>query len=259
MKDIFFAICVVSFVPSILFLIYAILTPLSQKYTDAKWQFFTLKGIMLLFIIPVYGLIHELACYMGDFFHIPLLSVFSRPTSLSGIASVVPSDFTTMQQAKGTHLDLWTMISILWVIGIVVISIYQVYAYRQFIKKLKSMTPATDIEHTILEQKHKLGVTENVGVFYNLHTVTPMLIGMIKPKIILPCMDCEPLPIQYVLIHELTHLKRKDLWWKLALQIISTIHWFNPLLYPFHMAFETQLEYACDELVAQTLLLRCVI
>lgn len=261
MKEVFFTICMVSFVPSVLFSIYMMLVPITEKYTNAKWQFSILKSIMILFVVPVYYIVSRLASGLGDSFNISLPNIFIKASNANGaqtVAQVVgKSDLQGLEEAAEKactlQIDFFSMVGIFWVVGMVAIFAFQVYSYRKLLKRTKAIIPAVDMEYILSEQTQKLGITGSVSVFYDNYIDTPMLIGIVKPKILLTCCEVEKKYLENVLTHELTHLKRKDLWWKLALQAICTIHWFNPLVYLFRKEFEKQLEYSCDETVAEKL------
>jgi beta-lactamase regulating signal transducer with metallopeptidase domain len=53
-----------------------------------------------------------------------------------------------------------------------------------------------------------------------------------------------------VLHHELSHLRRGDLWKSLAARMILALHWFNPLAWISARRFDESAEWACDALMA---------
>ncbi len=53
-----------------------------------------------------------------------------------------------------------------------------------------------------------------------------------------------------VLHHELSHLRRGDLWKSLAARLILALHWFNPLAWISTRRFDESAEWACDALMA---------
>ena len=53
-----------------------------------------------------------------------------------------------------------------------------------------------------------------------------------------------------VLHHELSHLRRGDLWKSLAARLILALHWFNPLAWISARRFDESAEWACDALMA---------
>lgn len=58
---------------------------------------------------------------------------------------------------------------------------------------------------------------------------TPVLAGLFHPALYLTEAPCDREELSFILRHELTHYKRRDLWFKLLLLAVSTIYWFNPL------------------------------
>ena len=53
-----------------------------------------------------------------------------------------------------------------------------------------------------------------------------------------------------VLHHELSHLRRGDLWTSLLARVILALHWFNPLAWISARRFDESAEWACDALMA---------
>jgi beta-lactamase regulating signal transducer with metallopeptidase domain len=49
-----------------------------------------------------------------------------------------------------------------------------------------------------------------------------------------------------VMLHELGHVQRRDLWASLAGQIACALHWFNPLVWILRKRLNNECEYACD-------------
>lgn len=75
---------------------------------------------------------------------------------------------------------------------------------------------------------------------------TPTVYGIIKPKIVLPC-EVDKEYIDDILLHENVHIRRHDNLWRMAVILISCIHWFNPLCWLFLKIFLEDCELACDE------------
>ncbi len=78
---------------------------------------------------------------------------------------------------------------------------------------------------------------------------TPMTTGLTSPAIILPENFAEqysPTEQQYIIDHELLHIRRKDLWAKGAALIFCALNWFNPMAWYALTRFEADQEAACD-------------
>ncbi|BAL00426.1 hypothetical protein OBV_32270 [Oscillibacter valericigenes Sjm18-20] len=84
---------------------------------------------------------------------------------------------------------------------------------------------------------------------------TPMLVGLIRPRILLPQM-CVNLPEQEllgILSHELTHLSNGDLWTKLFVRVLCCLMWWNPCVYLLQKDLDSILEYKCDLAVTKNM------
>ena len=76
---------------------------------------------------------------------------------------------------------------------------------------------------------------------------TPMLAGLLRPKLLLPRNDYTESEITYIFQHELYHWKNKDLWRKLLYLVVNAVHWFNPAIWLLRHEAERDLERVCDE------------
>ena len=81
---------------------------------------------------------------------------------------------------------------------------------------------------------------------------TPMLIGIIKSKILIPINSFSEDEIIFILKHELTHFKRKDLLYKLLILITNAVHWFNPIVYVMNKVISYECEESCDEAIMKS-------
>lgn len=77
---------------------------------------------------------------------------------------------------------------------------------------------------------------------------TPLVCGLLNPRIYLPTqMDfSNTVMLRHVLIHEATHIRRKDNWVKGLLLIVLCLNWYNPLVWLMAVCLVADLEAACD-------------
>ncbi len=79
--------------------------------------------------------------------------------------------------------------------------------------------------------------------------VGPLVYGFFRPTVLLPeGVDDRPAFVG-VMAHELIHIRRGDLWWKLISLAAVSLHWFNPLVYWAVKRFAEETELSCDEQV----------
>lgn len=161
--------------------------------------------------------------------------------------------------AKGTFTAarFFSVACLIWILGIFLSAVWRVYGYRNFTKAIRTnCVPVTD--ENVLAKSTEIQIRLRIGhrlpLYESISVNSPMLIGTIKPYIILPSALLRELKsrendICLILHHELVHYKRRDIWYKWLFQAVLCIHWFNPLVYLFNRRFNVDCELACDELV----------
>lgn len=139
-----------------------------------------------------------------------------------------------------------------WLLGVIIMLTINISSYIGFLKGLKgSNKPASNEENDLL--KHLLNGRKNVRLVRNSLVTTPMLIGIIRPCIIIPDIEFSSEALKNILLHEISHLKSFDILVKWLTLIATSIHWFNPLVYLIKNEINHACELACDETVIRNL------
>ncbi|GAB6930823.1 hypothetical protein JCM10914A_48060 [Paenibacillus sp. JCM 10914] len=186
---------------------------------------------------------------------IPWFSLLStsHTTSLHHTQPVYSSGFileTFMPEITISANVAYILLS-LWAIGAIGFAVWQLYCYRRFLNELehtRTIVPKNSEAATQLHvNKEKLGLRSNVKLAYSPIIRSPILVGLWKPTIYLPLENYANIDMGMVIHHELTHLKRKDLWIKAFTLGVSALHWFNPLVHTVRKEVHTWGELSCDE------------
>lgn len=85
----------------------------------------------------------------------------------------------------------------------------------------------------LAECKEKLGIKAGIEVIVQGYLPSPALMGIFRAKILLPayCGRMSEENISYILLHELSHFKRKDMLLNYLLLALQAIYWFNPFIW----------------------------
>ncbi len=115
--------------------------------------------------------------------------------------------------------------------------------------------------NTIRYWKFKHSVARNSRVYSNIkcpvkviistEAATPMVMGFLKPVVILPDIVLTEKELYVILSHELAHVKRGDLFVKLIVLIAKAVHWFNPTVYILSRHLNILCELSCDEKIVR--------
>ncbi len=84
------------------------------------------------------------------------------------------------------------------------------------------------------------------NVYVSASVTAPALYGILKPRIVIPAY-METANIDYVLLHENAHARRKDNLWRCVALLTAALHWYNPLVWLFLKRYMEDVELACDE------------
>ena len=103
----------------------------------------------------------------------------------------------------------------------------------------------------LLLQRRLIGAVSlegEAGVWLADHIDTPFVLGLFRPKIYIPS-DLPDQELDYILLHERTHICRFDYIFRILAWLVLTIHWFNPMVWlAFYLAGK-DVEMSCDEAV----------
>jgi len=111
--------------------------------------------------------------------------------------------------------------------------------------------------HKILVQTAQQLKLDNLpAIVFSDKAVTPAVYGMFRPVLLLPANYFDTLSekeAKHVLLHELAHLKRGDLWLHGLCLFLQIVYWFNPLMLWVRKQMKHVREICCDFTVANVL------
>ena len=138
-----------------------------------------------------------------------------------------------------------------WAAGTALFLLWQLGSYLALRAKLsRSRRPLTDEAIlAVLEKESAAAGRQKPLPVYTAAVGSPMIVGAIKPTLLLPELELSTEQLSLVFRHELIHYRRRDIWYKLLLMLANAIHWFNPMVWLMVYAADRDLELSCDEAV----------
>lgn len=138
----------------------------------------------------------------------------------------------------------------IWVSGSIIMLLYMAGIYLVYNMKSKKFEIVADgdILDVLEKCKRELDIRENVIV--RLGGDTPLLKGILKPQIIIPEGYTKE-ELKSVFMHELMHLKHKDVLWNIAGTLLLCGYWYNPVIWYSFFVFRRDMEILCDYRVLQ--------
>ncbi|MGM0586877.1 MAG: M56 family metallopeptidase [Bacteroidota bacterium] len=148
------------------------------------------------------------------------------------------------------HLE-WLVIG--WVVGLFLMAMRLIggFAYVQWIRHYKA-TPAGDqIQEKMERLKTRLGINEQVELLKSVRVKVPMVIGWMKPAILLPTSMLTGLTVEQIesiIAHELAHIRRYDYLINIFQLIVETLFFYHPMVWWMSNQMRIEREHSCDDL-----------
>lgn len=145
-----------------------------------------------------------------------------------------------------------TALCLIWLGMALTLLVRKITIYQSFVKYVK--IGCREVSDIILLERltqagERMGIKRPVDLYVNGQVSSPMLLGLTHPCIVLLNDDLQEKDFEYIVYHEMTHLKRGDVFYKWLVQLVMCLHWFNPLVYLMGREINRACELSCDEAV----------
>lgn len=227
---------------SVIALLYMAITPLLAKTFTAKGRYYAWLVIILGFIIP-FRLHPQVSAIRLDTL-LPALKMTDSGSAHQSVSAAAASSAIPWPAVAGG----------LWLAGVVVFLAYHAIRHRRFLQMVtRWSTEIRDRQalHMLHDVQAELGITRQVALQACPGISSPMLLGFVRPTILLPSDNISLDELPLIFKHELVHWKRRDLWYKALVFLAAALHWFNPFVYVMAREIALQCELSCDEEVVK--------
>ena len=146
-----------------------------------------------------------------------------------------------------------TVVVSVWLTGVVVLSLRLLGGWvvtRRFVNRARGPV-AADLRAAVERVSRRLGLSRLVEVCESPAIVGPMLIGWIKPVVIVPTAalsNLTPAQVEALLAHELAHVRRHDYLVNLLQSGVETVLFYHPAVWLVSREVRQAREECCDDL-----------
>ena len=287
MKDVLTAVVMMSASGTFLYILLLAMRPLTERRFDARWHYRMGALVLLFLLVPfavfggrLYGrvltnaglelpalstAINDVITYPeadnvylpanNDGFAAPSARPVQNAAGQSGGLDETQQDASGVTATVGKGLGLRNILGYLpgvWLAGAGVFLAAGVIRQIRFQRKMKRTNLSVEDEKTLDQLKtcrQALKIRRPMKLVSNSLVSSPMLTGIFNSVLILPEVALDDHELRVILYHELTHLKRRDIWLKLLAFVANGVHWFNPAAYVLRRELDAYCELSCDEQV----------
>lgn len=171
--------------------------------------------------------------------------------SLAASESTDLLENTSQFREQGIQMpSVYQMLAVVWLAVAALYGLYKLlgsYIVQRELKRWSIPVPDKSLEMNYQKLCRKMKVSHPPKLWMNAKVTTPLLTGLLRPRIYLPSDRYTWKELELLLSHELSHYRHHDLWYKLILQLVCIVYWFNPLLHWMRREADQDLEFLCDE------------
>lgn len=253
MSNLFYDFLQGSFIVSLIALIILCFFPLISKRYRAKSHYYLWVFILLCLLFPFRPKILTIQLA------VPVEQIPMNSMSTVNTAENVNSEFqnetilsmeTDKAGATKNFLSLLPeLFPYIWLSGFLVFLLKKFVQYKCFLNNIKRYEKEAEKEQTYKffdEIMSDMAIRGKVTIRICPIIATPISVGIIKPRILIPHEEYDEQKLAFVLTHELVHYKRKDALVNWMALFAVAINWFNPLVYLYCKITNLLCEISCD-------------
>lgn len=248
---------------SLLILVLFLCKPILKDKLSKRWQYYIWLVVIARLLVPfapetnlvgsVFQSIED-AVVQTSIASIPQIDV-PIPNSDESNHQNTTSEVITSPSNQSVRNIATLLVNNLWLIWLIVacmLIIRKITIYQSFVHYVR--VGRTGVTDTMLLDRmafigEQSGVKRAVELCVNPLISSPLLIGFFRPYIVLPSTDISETDFRYTVLHELTHYRRRDMFYKWLVQLTVCLHWFNPLVYLMGREINKACEFSCDETI----------
>jgi beta-lactamase regulating signal transducer with metallopeptidase domain len=190
----------------------------------------------------------------------PTLAAASFTSPASTLPKAGPSESATSTEASSTvppstpehPLGPFVILTV-WLSGVVLLSLRLlggwVLARRLVTRAIRPVSP--EIHSLVRRVAGRMALDRVVRVFESSAVAVPVMVGWIKPVVLLPAAALSgltPTQVEALIAHELAHVRRHDYLVNLLQSVVETLLFYHPAVWLVSARVRAEREHCCDDL-----------
>ena len=258
MYDVFKTVLILSLFGFGITALLLLLKPITAKRLPARWQYCVWITLLISMVFPAYKLIPKKEAQKLSI--VPqnqTVQTTVQPHEETHPDTVVtydtPIEYREVNLSPKIQIRLFDLIAYIWGAGVLIFLLVVIISYFRFLyRKSKNSVKISDSKF-FSEVKKELKIKKHIRLKASSDIDSPILVGVLFPTVYIPCREIPDDNMRMVLLHELTHYKRKDLLIKWFAVLVNAVHWFNPLCYLACANLSEACEVSCDMSVTKNM------
>ena len=160
-----------------------------------------------------------------------------------------------LQRAQALLRPALPWASAAWALGVLTMGLWHLggWLQTQRLKRSRTVAVSQAVRDAVARIRRQLKVSRPVRVLESALAQVPMVIGWLRPVILLPSATLAGLTteqLEAIVAHELAHVRRCDGLVRLLQAVAETLLFYHPAVWWVSRCIRTESEYCCDDLAA---------
>jgi beta-lactamase regulating signal transducer with metallopeptidase domain len=215
----------------------------TEALLNACWQGVAVTALMWLML----RLMRGSASARFVIWWITLAAVLSLPWIHWPAAAAIGQLTRPPQLTLSSSFSLVLLVAWLLIAAVMLLRLAWGYCYIRWLART-----ATPLGLGYQERAARLTGARDVLLWSSRETAVPIVIGLRSPVILMPAGlpdRLDPAEFDQIVLHEWAHIRRRDAWSNLALELIKAVFFFHPAVWWIGRALALEREIACDDAV----------
>lgn len=172
-----------------------------------------------------------------------------RPWKITQPAVMFPAQLAAYAQYFNYHLPV---IVTVWLVGMALLLVRTLggLAYVQRLKHYRVQNLPLEWQQRLANLRRQILIDQSVRLVESAMVKVPLIIGYLKPVILLPIGTIAGLPVKQVeaiLAHELAHIRRQNYLVNLLQSIVEIVLFYHPAIWWMSGCVREEREHCCDD------------
>jgi len=158
---------------------------------------------------------------------------------------------------RDSSLTMQGKLFCVWAVGILILGAGMVRRTWRLKRSINRSEQITDPKLLALWRLclSRLEIRKEIRLVQSDDFLTPVVAGFIDPVVVLPgaLLEERELDLEPILLHELAHVRRRDVWVNWIQIILQVFYWYHPCVWMANSQIRKYRERACDDVVVSSL------
>jgi beta-lactamase regulating signal transducer with metallopeptidase domain len=141
-----------------------------------------------------------------------------------------------------------------WASGVTLLALRSAIAWARLTRMVRHRSASLEPDwlQRIDTLRRRVGIAASVRVRTAQELAAPIVTGCLRPTVLLPLSALTGLPaadLEALILHELFHIQRRDLWVHRAQLVLETLFFYHPAIWWISSKVNAEREYCCDAAV----------